>query len=265
MRITLLLCVFIIGLMLIGYTDALDMKTAFLIYTFEEGAGETVRDVSGNGNDGIIKGANVKWVKGKNGGGLLLGGTNNSINTTTVNNVGKTYFSECLWANFENLSTEQQFAYISCTGTANARYFYFSSWSSAGAPHDSLHMGTLDKAGNWGRGIATGRLFKTKQWYFIGGVVDTKNGFIRVYVDGAMVQEQKIDTGDTPGTPKEIWIGGTPENYQWINGTIDDVAMFNSALTEQDFNTIMNNGISKGMLVQAQGKLSTTWASIKSK
>ncbi len=264
MRIALFSFVLIISLLFIGYTSALDMKTAFLIYTFEEGAGEKVKDVSGNGNDGIIKGANAKWVKGKNGGGLFLGGSGNSINTTTVNNVGKTYFSECLWANFENLSTEQQFAYISCTGTANARYFYFSSWSSAGAPHDSLHAGTLTTAGAWGRGISTGRIFKTKQWYFIGGVVDTKNGSIKVYVDGVLIQEQKIDTGDTPGTPKEIWIGGTPENYQWINGTIDDVALFNSALTEQDFNTIMNNGISKGMLVQAQGKLSSTWAYIKS-
>jgi len=266
MRIILVIIavIFAFSLVFTGQSKAFDLKTAFLIYTFEEGDGDTVKDQSGNGNDGTIKGASFKWVNGKNGGGLLLAGANHSINTTTVAGVGKTFFSECLWVNFADLATEQQFGYISCTGTANARYFYFSSWSSAGAPNDALHCGTLDKAGAWGRGIATGRVFKTKQWYHVAGVIDTKNGFIRVYVDGAMVQEMKMDVGDTPGTPKEIWVGGSSENYQWINGTIDDVVFFNVALTEADINSIMNNGI-KGVAVQAQGKLPITWATIKSK
>jgi len=265
MRIFLVIItvMFAVSLVFTGQSKAFDIKTAFLIYTFEEGAGDTVKDQSGNGNDGTIKGASFKWVNGKNGGGLLLPGANHSINTTTVAGVGKTFFSECLWANFADLSTEQQFGYISCIGEPNARFFYFSSWSSAGAPNDCMHCGTLDAGGNWGRGIASARVFKTKQWYFISSVIDTKNGFIRVYADGALVLEQVIATGDTPGTPAEIWVGGSPENYQWINGTIDDVVLFNSALTEADINSIMNNGI-KGAAVQAQGKLPITWAVIKS-
>ncbi len=262
---TTLLFVFIISLVFIGYTQAVDMKTAFLIYTFEEGDGNIVKDQSGNGNDGTITGANAKWVNGKFGGGLTLAGANHSIKSITANGVGNIYFSECLWANFADLATEQQFGYISCAGAAgaNARFFYFSSWSSAGVPNDAIHCGTLTAAGTWGRGISTGRLFKTKQWYHIAGVIDTKNGFIRAYVDGAMVQELKIDTGDTPGTPKEIWLGGSPENYEWINGTIDEVAIFNVALTDADINSIMKNGVGKGMAIQSVGKLPVTWASLK--
>lgn len=256
--------IFAFSLVFTGQSKAFDLKTAFLIYTFEEGNGDTVKDQSGNGNDGTIKGASFKWVNGKNGGGLLLAGANHSISSLTAAGVGKTYFSECLWANFADLATEQQFGYIKCTKTANGRYFYFSSWSSAGGANDCMHCGTLDAGGNWGRGLATGRVFKTKQWYFISSVIDTKNGFIRVYADGALVLNQAIATGDTPGTPTEIWVGGSPENYQWINGTIDDVVFFNSALTDADINTIMNNGI-KGAAVQAQGKLPLTWATIKNK
>lgn len=261
---TIIAVVFAFSLVCTEQSKAFDLKTAFLIYTFEEGNGDTVKDQSGNGNDGKITGASYKWVNGKNGGGLLLPGANHSIKSATVAGVGKTFFSECLWVTFLDLATEQQFGYISCTKTANARYFYFSSWSSAGAPNDALHCGTLDGGGAWGRGIATGRVFKTKQWYHVAGVIDTKNGFIRVYVDGKQVQELVIPTGDTPGTPSEIWVGGSSENYQWINGTIDDVVFFNVALTEADINSIMNNGI-KGAAVQAQGKLPITWANIKSK
>jgi hypothetical protein len=255
--------IFVIGLVFIGYSKALDPKTAFVIYTFEDGNGEKVKDLSGNGNDADFKGNNIQWVKGKNGGGLKLGGANNSLVCPTINGVGKTFFSECLWANFDDLTPENQFGYISCTQTANARYFYFSTWSSAGAPNDAIHCGTLDAAGAWGRGISTGRVFKKGQWYHVAGVIDTKVGTIRVYVDGSLVQEMVITPGDTPGTPAEIWVGGSPEAYQWLTGTIDDVGFFNVALTEDDINNIMNNGLAKGFAVQAQGKLPITWATIK--
>lgn len=254
-----------VSLIVIGQSyAAVDLKNAFLIYTFDEGKGDTVADRSGNGNDGLISGG-AEWGDGKNGKGLIMNGSSSQIVSATVNGVGKTYFSECLWVYFTNLTPENQFGYISCTETSNARYFYFSTWSSAGAPNDAAHAGTLTAAGAWGRGLSAGRLFKTKQWYFVAGVVDTKNGFINVYVDGVLAMNAGIDKGDTPGVPKEIWVGASPEAYQWIGGTIDDVAFFNVALSEDDINTIMKNGILKSAAVDTSGKLSTTWANMKSK
>ena len=43
-----------------------------LLYTFETGAGNTVKDLSGNGNDGELMGP--KWGEGNPGGGLTFGG-----------------------------------------------------------------------------------------------------------------------------------------------------------------------------------------------
>ena len=43
-----------------------------LLYTFESGAGKTVKDLSGNKNDGELKG--TKWGEGNPGGGLIFGG-----------------------------------------------------------------------------------------------------------------------------------------------------------------------------------------------
>ena len=216
----------------------------------------------GNGNDGEFVGG-VTWVKGKYGSGLKFNGSSTKAISSTSNGVGKTAFTECLWVQFDNLSVENQFGYIGSSGTPNARYFYFSSWSSAGAPNDCLHCGTLDSGGNWGRGISTGRIFKTGQWYFVAGVIDTKAGFIKVYVDGALVQETGITPGDTPGTPKEIWVGATPENYQWLAGTADDIVFFNVALSEAELNSIMKNGISKGVAVDPADKLPIAWARVK--
>ena len=43
------------------------------MWTFEEGTGETVTDLSGNGSDGIFVG-DIKWVKAKFGGGIEFSG-----------------------------------------------------------------------------------------------------------------------------------------------------------------------------------------------
>ncbi len=257
---------FLVGLVFVENVKALDPKTAFLIWTFEEGSGDKVKDLSGNGNDGIIKGTSAKWVKGKFGNGLFLAGANHSINTEEAKGVSRTYFSECLWVNLANFSTEAQFGYINCKGQSNPRFFYFSSWSSAGGDHNCIHAGVLNLAGAWGRGFATGRLFSKDTWYFLACVIDTKQGFIKTYVDGKIPADgqAKIDVGDVPGEPVNIWVGGTPENYQWINGTIDEVAFFNVALSEDDINSIMKNGLSRAFAVRAQGKLPITWATIKS-
>jgi len=250
----------------VGYgIAAVNPSSAYVVWTFDEGSGTTVADKSSQGNDGAITGG-VSWVTGKNGSGVSLDGATGYIKSTTTKGVGSSAFSECLWVKFDNLTPENQFGYISCTGTANARFFYFSTWSSAGAPNDAIHSGTLDTGGNWGRGIATGREFKTGQWYFVTSVIDTANGFIRVYMDGAMVQEQAIDPGDTPGTPAEIWSGSSPEGYTWLAGTIDDVAFFNVALSDSDINDIMASGIASFFnttAVQAGGKVATDWGKIK--
>ena len=74
-----------------------------------------------------------------------------------------------------------------------------------------------------------------------------------------------IAAGDVPGEPDQIWVGASPEAYQWIGGVIDDVAFFNIALDEGDLNNIMNNGILKAGAVDYTGKLPSTWADIKLK
>ena len=51
----------------------IDEGTIQGMWTFEEGKGETVRDLSGNGSDGIFVG-DVKWAEAKFGGGIEFSG-----------------------------------------------------------------------------------------------------------------------------------------------------------------------------------------------
>ena len=55
---------------------AVDPESIVAIWTFEEGRGEDVKDVSGNGNDGVVLGK-PRWVNGKFGTALSLDGQGN--------------------------------------------------------------------------------------------------------------------------------------------------------------------------------------------
>ena len=254
----------ILGLMFSSPGYAGIEESTVLIWLFEEGSGNVVKDLTDNGNDGAITGA--EWAGGKFGGGLELDSADDYVLSSTATGVGPTFMSETLWVKFNNFDAENQFGYISCSGTDNARYFYFSTWSADGAPQNRIHLGTLNPAGGWGRGIATGEMFDTGQWYHVAGVINNEEGVTKAYVDGELVHEQEFDVGDTPGTPTEIWVGGAPEGGRFINGVIDEVGFFNIALTDDDIKSIMIDGLPKAAgltAVDPLSKLTTTWGSIK--
>ncbi len=253
----------LIILMMVEQGAAVAPENTVAIWLLEEGAGDKVKDTSENKNDAEITG-NAKWVNGKFGKGLQLT-QGVKVGTATAKGVSKTFLSESLWVNFEDFTTENQFGYINASGAASTRYFYFSSWCAAGPPHNCIHLGTLDGGGAWGRGIVTNAIFDKNKWYFVAGVINNKDGTIRAYVDGKLVHDQAFAKGDTPGTPTQIWLGGTPENYQWVKGIVDEVAFFNVALTEDDITSLMKNGLAQAFSVEPQGKLATTWGGIKSK
>jgi len=264
--ISLFIGLIILGLMFSSLGDTkIDPKSVILIWLFDGGSGDTVKDLTDNGNDGTLMNG-PKWVKGQFGGGLELDGTDDHVKSNTAEGVGTTFMSQTLWVKFSSFNLENQFGYISCSGTPNGRFFYFSSWSSAGAPHDRIHLGTLKTDGNWGRGIATGKIFNTGQWYHVAGVINNEDGTIKAYVDGELKHDQQFDKGDTPGTPTAIWAGGAPEANRLISGLIDEVGFFNVALTQDDIKSIMNDGLARTTGFEAvapSGKLTTTWGSIK--
>ena len=85
------------------------------------------------------------------------------------------------------------------------------------------------------------------------------------YIDGKVDAES--NTGGVFGlTGQSLQIGGMADQRPgW--GLMDDVAVFNTALSEADVNEIMNEGLGKffGFTpVTPIGRLTTVWASVKS-
>ena len=99
-------------------------------------------------------------------------------------------------------------------------------------------------------------------WYHIFQTYD--GSVLTLYVNG------EEDSRDFPGgiivtkQPVRISGGANPGAAAYHTpGIIDEVAIFDVALEEEDIQTIMNDGFSNILAVSLRGKLTTTWSSIK--
>jgi hypothetical protein len=105
---------------------------------------------------------------------------------------------------------------------------------------------------------------KQGEWCHAAGTFDGKQ--LKVYLNGAL--NNTLAFVGKIGIPAsyEFAIGGLgfgPGTYN-IDGIIDEVAVFNVALSENDIKSIMTKGLEAiGTAVSPKGQLTTTWAAIK--
>jgi hypothetical protein len=80
------------------------------------------------------------------------------------------------------------------------------------------------------------------------------------YIDGEKVSGEPR-TPATAGTT--LIVGAEPDRNDWFNGSVDEVAIFNVVLIEDDIRKIMTDGITLGAAVSSADKLTATWGRIK--
>lgn len=244
----------------VTHTYAISLDDAFAVWLLDEDSGDVAVDSSALGNDGVITGA--EWTDGKFGGGLQFEG-NDAVVNAAATGILSDAISEVLWVKFDDFDVEHMFGYIHASDTANARYYYFSTWINGGPPHDGVHMGVLDAGGAWGRGMAIPKQFDEDQWYHVAGVADGVGGSHKVYIDGTLVSDTGFAAGELIGTPDVLSVGTVPNEGKGLHGVVDEIAFFNIALTEDDVVEIMNEGMAGAAAVESRGKLSITWAGLK--
>jgi len=100
-------------------------------------------------------------------------------------------------------------------------------------------------------------------WHHVAVTFDPASGTIKSCVDGDCNEHKTNDILVSKGEGP-LWIGNarfveTNTDFSY-NGAIDEVAIFNVALTEADIKDLMKGSIAA---VSPAGKLATTWGSIK--
>ena len=105
------------------------------------------------------------------------------------------------------------------------------------------------------------------EWHHLAGTVD-RDGAAKLYRDGVFEAEM-----DIAGSAKEnednllnLNIGADSGNRWFLQGLLDEVALFKTVLTEDDINRIMNEGLERVLGITAVSpadKLTSTWANVK--
>ncbi len=246
--------------------DPADLGGAWL---FDEEDAELIEDISGNENSGVVFGK-PHWEDGKFGKAILLNGANEYINCGTQESlaVGLGDFSIVAW-----LSTAEDAG--SWAATVVGKF-------DTNAPrHGYLFgiRGDLDAAQKnnplflMGLGQGSGaHLFGTDsivddEWHHIAATAD-RDGDAIFYRDGVFEAKMDIsaDAKQDETNAQDFNIGADANSRWYLNGLLDEVAFFNTALTEDDVKRIMNDGLERvlGLTpVSSAGKLTSSWGSIK--
>ena len=223
------------------------------LWTFDADSGTVLEDISGNGNDGELIG-DPAWVPGQFGNAIQFESAkqqrvevpdSDSLNPTTA-------ISIVAWGYLEDDAGNRRFLQKSTPGSDN-QYRLLLEWG--------------DFKFDAGPGVApkevTAPVFPVQEWHHVAGVYDGAE--LALYIDG--VKEASVAAkGEMIIPPTSTLFIGTkhpnaPEGDYW-NGMIDEVAIFNVGLTEDQIKEIMN-GFEKGLAVEARGKLATSWGRLK--
>ena len=79
------------------------------------------------------------------------------------------------------------------------------------------------------------------------------------------MDKQTSSKGKLAILPNELVLGDEKGMSRFFIGTMDEVAIFNKALSEAEVKNFMNTNIDKFLSVESQSKLATTWANLKAK
>ena len=220
-----------------------------LNHHYDEGQGSLAVDASGNGHDGEI--SNPEWDSGKFGNALRFGGDGSDV-FVTVESTDALNVNQCTfmaWINADHWNGTRQIVGKSVHGGCAGRTQY-GLFSEGGV--FKLRFET-----EGGRADITTDLPATGEWVHVAFTNDAKTG--KIYINGEAVAE-----GEVPGTLNandDPWrIGQDCERLNYVfAGAIDEVRLWNRALTADEINEIMPLATA----VDAKAKLTTTWGNIK--
>ena len=188
---------------------------------FDEGSGTVLKDSSANRNDGIIYGAT--WVDGKYGKALSFDGSNDYVTVQDSASVDiiSTITIEA-WIKFYQGSTQ---SIISKSSLSQNNAYVFPRFDKTNQLTFWLN------AGGW-QILNVGNVFPYGEWHHVAGTYDGLN--MNVYVDGILTGNQKSVSGAITTNSNPLTIGYQPGTSEFFYGSIDEVRIYNRALTADE-------------------------------
>lgn len=248
----------IISLVFISFNlfAKINPEDAAAIWLMDSGKGEKALDSSENHNDAVFNG-NPKWVEGKFGKAIWFDGTDDYLSaedSDSLDVVGEA-ITLLAWINADGWPANWNHV-IRKTVPANPKpYFYILGVHSTGLPFTFLKTDVQQYSDIQGTTVLS-----DNEWIHLAMTYNGKE--ITIYVNGERDVTRPAEGTIVPNEG-ELRIGrGNPAGY--FTGTIDEVAVFGVVLSQNEIESIMNDGLAVAALsVEPKDKLAITWGDIK--
>ncbi len=271
-RTSIVVCIVIIsaGLIFVSASDAGIAPGSIVgLWLFDEEGDDVAVDSSDNKLDGNIEGK-AKWSDGVFGKALEFDGAQVRVVVPSVGNMKMESGSVVLWVNpdfkIDDSVTYGQIGigghYGDGLGAKDEKCHQIFKWG--GNNNWFFRVGFDDPNNGVGANqFATPQdLMPEGEWTHV-AMTWEKGGQSVVYINGSKVGTLSANTDTMTEWRQEKIFIGTSWNNDKHKGLIDEVGLFNIALSEGDINNIMTGGLSTVLAVAPMSKLAATWGSVK--
>ncbi len=197
-------------------------------WSMDEGVGETIRDISGNDNTGVLYNG-VAWTEGKLANGLYFDGKDDYVqlpNSESLN-VNNDAVTLSAWVKLEVLPSEMSGSYGPIYDSDQDCYVLYEDRGNG-----ELRFKVTTTSGAERPGIKESDL-PLNEWLHIVGVYDGSQAMI--YMNGALMDSH----GGLSGQVKTGQVARLGENINsYFKGAIDNVQVYNRALSEEEIGLV---------------------------
>jgi len=229
-------------------TDASDANATFIrvidgvvgAWHFDEGNGTIAHDTSGEGNDGTLYDDNTtnddgntppQWVDGKFGKALEFDGSDDYVEVPDSPSLDvQEQFTILAWCKITEFANT--YPRILAKAGAYSLHFVESTKELRGAIQSNTTIVEVE----------SNSVFDTNKWYFVAFVFDStlSGDQMKLYVNGEF--DNSKTTAYKPNiNAKPVLIGNYEGLVRHFNGTIDEVRIYNRALSGEEISDLYNN------------------------
>lgn len=245
-KVFTIFCVVLTCGLFVSYGNTqIDPEKIVGIWLLDEAKGDTVEDASENGYDGTI--TQSDWVNGKVDGALDIkkGGT---VTIPFGKGVVTDRMSFILWIKFTDLSGQQN--YFSIHDQSSNRYVPYKEGANVLRSWSNL----------WN--VSSGVTVKAGEWYHVANTYDSNTA--KIYVNGEVKVSESVQKFQLVDENQTAWLA-TDKGASFQSACVmDEVGLFNDALTEEEVKNIMEEGIYQTTYaVEPSDKLTVLWGKLK--
>ena len=246
-----------INIILTADVFAIDINNAFGIWLFDDGSGNIAKDSSPRRNNCNLM-RSPKWVPGKFGTALDFGNGSHAVSRKKLGISGNAHRTVVFW--FRPMKEDERQTIVAWGEKQPMKYFSVEINGPQG-PKKSLFVGELRCAAN------TEVPIPFKKWQHVAIVFPGGIWEAEFYLDG-----KRLESGAHGGNLKNqcetvnavLGIGtNLPEKAFHFTGAIDELGIFNVALTEEEIKKIMNQGLVGALAVASTNRLTSIWSVVK--